>query len=38
MVAHPRYLLEPAAGGRGVAETTGGNIHGKLCFNCQPMT
>ena len=25
-VARPRYLLEPAAGGRGVAETIGGNM------------
>eukprot|EP00326_Haptolina_ericina_P005430 CAMPEP_0181215920 /NCGR_PEP_ID=MMETSP1096-20121128/26285_1 /TAXON_ID=156174 ORGANISM="Chrysochromulina ericina, Strain CCMP281" /NCGR_SAMPLE_ID=MMETSP1096 /ASSEMBLY_ACC=CAM_ASM_000453 /LENGTH=46 /DNA_ID= /DNA_START= /DNA_END= /DNA_ORIENTATION= len=32
MVAHPRCLLEPAAGGRGVAETTGGSTASKLFF------
>ena len=32
MVAPPRYLLEPAAGGRGVAETTGGSTDRKLFF------
>ena len=30
-VARPRYLLEPAAGGRGVAETIGGNMASSSC-------
>ena len=37
MVAHPRYLLEPAAGGRGVAETTGGSTaSSSSSTNCRP--
>ena len=30
-VARPRYLLEPSAGGRGVAETIGGNMASSSC-------